>query len=88
MLLNKFCLNLNLFKRLLLLGNHSTAKNIGNDAYLYIVCVSDVIGSVECGYSWWRHQLETVSALLAPCEGNSSVTGGLGVFFDINLKNG
>ena len=24
---------------------------------------------------WWRHQMDTFSALLAPCAGNSSVTG-------------
>ena len=26
-------------------------------------------------YTWWRHQMETFSALLAICAGNSSVTG-------------
>ena len=26
-------------------------------------------------YTWWRHQIETFSALLALCEGNSLVTG-------------
>ena len=26
-------------------------------------------------FAWWRHQMETVSALLALCAGNSSVTG-------------
>ena len=26
--------------------------------------------------SWWRHQMETISALLALCAGNSPVTGG------------
>ena len=25
--------------------------------------------------SWWRHQIKTFSALLAPCAGNSQVTG-------------
>ena len=31
----------------------------------------------EMGYlSWWRHQMETFSALLAFCEGNPPVTGG------------
>ena len=29
------------------------------------------------GFSWWRHQMETFSALLALCAGNSSVTGEL-----------
>ena len=27
------------------------------------------------GVTWWRHQMETYSALLALCAGNSSVTG-------------
>ena len=26
-------------------------------------------------YSWWRHQMETFSALRVPCAGNSPVTG-------------
>ena len=44
-------------------------------------------------YSWWRHQMETVSALLAICAGNSPVSGefpaqrpvtrGFDVFFDL-----
>ena len=28
-----------------------------------------------CKFAWWRHQMETFSALLALCAGNSSVTG-------------
>ena len=46
--------------------------------------------------SWWRHQMETFSALLAPCAWNSPVTGefpsqravtqSLGVFFDRRLN--
>ena len=45
---------------------------------------------------WWRHQMETVSALLALCLGNSSVTGevpsqrpvtrSFDVFFDLRLN--
>ena len=45
--------------------------------------------------SWWRHQMETVSALLAFCAGNSPVTGefpaqrpvtrSFDVFFDLRL---
>ena len=31
--------------------------------------------------SWWRHQMETFSALLALCAGNSQVTQRLGRFF-------
>ena len=33
------------------------------------------IKSVRQKLSWWRHQMETFSALLAICAGNSSVTG-------------
>ena len=46
--------------------------------------------------SWWRHQMETVSALLAICAGNSPVPGefpaqrpvtrGFDVFFDMRLN--
>ena len=46
--------------------------------------------------SWWRHQMETFSALLAVCAGNSPVPGefptqrpvtrSFGVFFDLRLK--
>ena len=48
--------------------------------------------------SWWRNQMETFSALLALCEGNSPVTGefpsqrpvtrSLDVFFDLRLNKG
>ena len=37
-----------------------------------------IIGPISCrGYplTWWRHQMETFSALLAICAGNSPVTG-------------
>ena len=46
--------------------------------------------------SWWRHQMETVPALLALCEGNPPVTGGFpsqrdsntgfDAFFDVSLN--
>ena len=46
--------------------------------------------------SWWRHQMETFSALLAICAGNSPVPGefpahrpvtrSFGVFFDLRLN--
>ena len=48
-------------------------------------------------YSWWRHQMETFSALLAICAGNSPVpaefpaqrpvTRSFDVFFDLRLNN-
>ena len=31
--------------------------------------------SASLRYTWWRYQMETFSALLAICEGNSPVTG-------------
>ena len=47
-------------------------------------------------YSWWRHQMETFSALLAICAGNSPVPGelsaqrpvtrGFYVFFDLRVN--
>ena len=46
--------------------------------------------------AWWRHQMETFSALLAPCAGNSPMTGefpaqrpmtrNFDVFFDLCLN--
>ena len=46
--------------------------------------------------TWWRHQMETVSASLALCEGNPSDTGGFpsqrasnagfDIFFDVSLN--
>ena len=48
--------------------------------------------------AWWRHQMETFSALLAICAGNSPVPGeflaqrpvtrSFDVFFDLRVKNG
>ena len=40
--------------------------------------------------SWWRHQMETFSALLAICAGNSlvPVTRNFYVFFDLRLNKG
>ena len=50
----------------------------------------------EDSNSWWRHQMETFSALLAFCAGNSPVTGefptqrpmmrSFGVFFVLSLN--
>ena len=58
-------------------------------------------GVSGCGlyhHSWWRHQMETFSALLAICAGNSPATGefpaqrpvtrSFDVFFDLRLKIG
>ena len=40
-----------------------------------LVLVTAVISSVCCCFSWWRHQMETFSALLTICAGNSPVPG-------------
>ena len=50
----------------------------------------------SCFLAWWRHQMETFSALLALCAGNSPVIGefpvqrhvkrSFGVFFDLRLN--
>ena len=50
----------------------------------------------KCCCSWWRHQIETFSALLALCAGNSPVTGefptqrpvtrGFDISFDLRLN--
>ena len=51
-------------------------------------------GVIDCCLSWWRHQTETFSALLAICAGNSPVPGefpaqrpvtrSFDVFFDLH----
>ena len=43
----------------------------------FIVCFEDVLRSwmILLGESWWRHQMETFSVLLAICTGNSPVPG-------------
>ena len=43
--------------------------------YVAIYINMNIIIYVVCFDSWWRHQMETFSALLAICEGNSPVTG-------------
>ena len=50
---------------------HATAAQL-----TYIMCVShEDIMTKKSFWSWWRHQMETFSALLALCAGNSPVTG-------------
>ena len=55
-----------------------------------------VIQEIAFTSTWWRHQMETFSALLAICAGNSpvpgeflaqrSVTRNFDVFFDLRLN--
>ena len=48
---------------------------------------------IICGLSWWHHQMETFSTLLALCAGNSPVTGEFPAqrpatrSFDVRLNN-
>ena len=79
-----------------------------NHAYAYHAYVHTYIESISpsmtlvqrCVYrtyrTWWRHQMETFSALLALCAGNSPVSGefpaqrpvtrSFDVFFDLRLN--
>ena len=65
---------------------------------LHIYCsdVRQTFPNCQCSLTWWRHQMETISALLAICAGNSpvtdefpvqkSVTRSFDVFFDLRLN--
>ena len=78
---------------------------MGNQLWLGLICVLPLqlrrcIWYRDCAIKrpdpWWRHQMETFSALLALCEGNSPVTGefpshrpatrSLDVLFDLRLN--
>ena len=62
----------------------------------FVIDCSTAKGDSVFWYSWWRHQIETFSALLALCEGNSPVTGefpsqrpvrrSFAAFFDLRLN--
>ena len=66
----------------------------------YFTYAGSIVGLLQCYWgtlkSWWRHQMETFSALLALCVGNSPVTGeypsrrpvtrSFDVFFDLCLN--
>ena len=57
---------------------------------------TSVTGTKECHIIWWRHEMETFSALMVLCAGNSPVTGefhaqrpvtrSFDVFFDLRLN--
>ena len=74
-----------------------TMVNIGKIyryAYIFVVNYCRPLACIPL--IWWRHQMETVSALLAICAGNSPVTGeftsqrpvtrSFDVFFDLCLN--
>ena len=62
--------------------------------WMPVTCTSDARS--RCDNSWWRHQMESFSALLAICAGNSPVPGefpaqrpvtrSFEVFFDLRLN--
>ena len=57
--------------------------------------VRRVLNDIKVDFTWWRHQMEIFSALLAICAGNSPVSGefpaqrpvtrSFDVFFDVRL---
>ena len=67
-----------------------------SDWWLIVVSLLK-LPSDECHWTWWRHQMETFSALLAICAGNSPVTDEFpaqrpatrrfDVLFDMHLNN-
>ena len=106
-----FCIGLNVRKPLLCSAYASNKGNARRctDMYIFIwwitnirqYCQSDSNpDKVHLPYnslaSWWRHQMETFSALLVLCAGNSPVSGefpsqrpemrSFGVFFDLCLN--
>ena len=70
-------------------------SNIGKPTVLNPLCGEVPLLSCNAG-AWWRHQMETFSALLAICAGNSPVPGEFptqrpvtrtfDVFFDLRLN--
>ena len=60
------------------------------------ITIKQVKNLLKLLFSWWRHQMETFSALLDLCAGNSPVTGefpsqrpvtrSLDIFFDLHLN--
>ena len=69
------------------------------DYLMYEVFLTAIDEAFICGIvaetvTWWRHQMETFSALLAICAGNSPITGefppqrqvtrSFDVFFDLS----
>ena len=54
----------------------------GDVCHFQVGVISDVLPVLSDGHicinpSWWRHQMQTFSALLALCEGNPQVTSGI-----------
>ena len=70
--------------------------SLGHNEFTLQVSVLYIDGAPNSDISWWRHQMETFSALLAICAGNSPVPGefsaqrpvtrSFDVFFDLRLN--
>ena len=70
-----------------------TSKKTGI-AFQHFIC--RWTNTVKCSDTWWRHQMETFSALLANCAGNPQVPGefpaqrpvtrSFDIFFDLRLN--
>ena len=63
-------------------GNSNKLFGIWYEYHFAVLCLivdilSVVTGLLSPTFSWWHHQMETFSALLALCAGNSPVTGEL-----------
>ena len=57
---------------------HSTIQYIPKLIRTVLWCIALIITSIVTAFAestWWRHQMETFSALLAICAGNSPVSG-------------
>ena len=78
------------YKRSLIQHNNCTSS------YQIIFIQPYIIFMMDITLTWWSHQMETFSALLAICAGNSPVPGefptqrpvtrSFGVFFDLRLN--
>ena len=71
------CRNLDLRNKRKRLGEQilTYTRSAGDFEWRHLFCDSEMESLIdgEC-LTWWRHQMETFSALLALCAGNSSVT--------------
>ena len=76
-------------------------QNVGFTVPIISILIEEIVEIIRCRLlksftPWWRHQIETVSALLAICAGNSPVPGefpaqrpvtrSFDVFFDLRLN--
>ena len=77
--------------------DHSNVKQrLGYSGRTRSLSMHFTVRQVSSSQTWWRHQMETLSALLALCEGNLPVTGrfpsqrpvtrSFDVFFDLRVN--